>query len=58
MNIAIAGVKAGSDIAVFNLQGKLVASSKALFGNATVTVPTKGIYLVRAGDKLTKVNVK
>lgn len=58
MNIAVAGVKAGEDVAVFNLQGKLVASSKAVFGNASVTVPTKGVYLVRVGGKLSKVNVK
>ena len=58
MNISVEGAKAGVDIAVFSLQGKKVVSTKATFGNASVTVPTKGIYLVRVGNKLSKVNVK
>ena len=58
MNIAVNGAKAGADIAVFSLQGKNVASTKAFFGNASVTVPTKGIYLVRVNGKLSKVTVK
>ena len=58
MNIAVDGAKAGADIAVFSLQGNKVASVKATFGNASVTVPTKGIYLVRIGNKISKVTVK
>ena len=58
MNIAVNGVKAGSEIAVFSLQGQKVVSTKASFGNASVTVPTKGVYLVRVGGKVSKVNVK
>ena len=58
MNIAVDGAKAGADIAVFSLQGNKIASVKATFGNASVTVPTKGIYLVRIGNKISKVTVK
>ena len=58
MNISVEGAKAGSNIAVFNMQGKLVASGKALFGNAAVSVPSKGLYMVRVGNKLSKVSVK
>jgi len=58
MNISVDGAKAGADISVFSLQGKKVASTKAIFGNASVNVPTKGVYLVRVGNKLSKVNVK
>ena len=58
MSISVEGAKVGSDIAVFNMQGKKVVSAKAAFGNASVTVPTKGIYLVRVNGKLSKVNVK
>ena len=58
MNISVDGAKAGADIFVFSLQGKKVASTKAIFGNASVNVPTKGVYLVRVGNKLSKVNVK
>ena len=57
MNISVEGAKMGADIAVFNMQGKLVASSKA-FGNAVVTVPNKGLYMVRVGNKVSKVTVK
>ncbi len=57
MNITVTGAKAGSDIAVFNMQGKLVASSKAL-GAQSITVPNKGIYMVRVGNKMSKVAVK
>ena len=58
MNIFIDGAKAGADIAVFSMQGKVIASGKATFGNATFTVPTKGSYLVRVGGKVQRVNVK
>ena len=58
MNISVDGAKAGADISVFSLQGKKVVSTKAIFGNASVNVPTKGVYLVRVGNKLSKVNVK
>ena len=44
---------AAQDIAVFSLQGKKIVS-----GKASVTVPSKGIYLVRVNGKLSKVNVK
>ena len=50
MNISATGA---DKIAVYSLQGKLIAS-----GKASVTVPTKGIYLVRVAGKLQKVNVK
>ena len=58
MNISVDGAKVGAGVAVFSLQGKVIASGKAVFGNATVKVPTKGVYLVRVGDKISKVNVK
>jgi len=58
MNIMVDGAKAGSDIAVFNMQGKVVASTKAIFGSQTVTVPNKGVYMVRVGNKMNKVVIK
>ena len=51
LNISVSG--AAQDITVFSLQGKKIAS-----GKASVAVPTKGVYLVRVGGKLSKVNVK
>lgn len=57
MNIMVEGA-AGSEIAVFNMQGKVIASSKVLLGNQAITVPNKGVYMVRVGNKMTKINVK
>ncbi len=58
MNITVSGAKAGAEIAVFSMQGKLVASGKAFAGAQTITVPNKGIYMVRVGNKMSKVAVK
>lgn len=44
--------------AVFSMQGKVVASGKLAFGNASIAVPSKGVYMVRIGNKISKVNVK
>ena len=48
----------GTDFAVFSMQGKVVANGKLSLGNATVSVPSKGVYMVRVGNKISKVNVK
>ena len=50
--------KAGADIAVFSMQGKVIVSGKATFGNTSIRVPNKGVYMVRVGNKISKVNVK
>ncbi|MCQ2101658.1 MAG: glycosyl hydrolase family 8 [Fibrobacter sp.] len=57
MNIMVDGV-AGASVAVFNMQGKLVASTKAFAGATSITVPNKGLYMVRVGNKMNKVVVK
>ena len=58
MNISVENAKLNADVAVFTMQGKLVTSGKASFGNASVTVPNKGAYLVRVNGRSYKVNVK
>jgi hypothetical protein len=58
MNISVENVGLNADIAVFTMQGKLVASGKTSFGNASVAVPNKGAYLVRVNGRIYKVNVK
>ena len=58
MNISVENAKFNADIAVFTMQGKLVASGKTSFGNASVAVPNKGAYLVRVDGRVYKVNVK
>ena len=58
MNIYVEEAKANSSITVFDLQGKLITSAKAIFGNATVSVPAKGIYIVSVDGNAYKVNIK
>ena len=58
MNISVECARFNADIAVFTMQGKLVASGKTSFGNASVSVPNKGAYLVRVNGRIYKVNVK
>lgn len=58
MNIVVSGAQAGADIAVFNMQGKAIASAKAFMGSMSITVPNKGVYMVRVGNKMSKVAVK
>lgn len=47
-----------TEFAVFSMQGKVIASGKLSLGNASITVPNKGVYMVRVGNKISKVNVK
>lgn len=59
MNITVSGAPVNADIAVFNMQGKVIASTKAFFGMAqSITVPNKGVYMVRVGNKMSKIAVK
>ena len=59
LGITVSGAPANTDIAVFNMQGKIIATTKAFFGMAqTITVPNKGVYMVRVGNKISKVAVK
>ena len=48
----------GTDFAVFSMQGKVIASGKLSLGNAAITVPNKGVYMVRVGNKISKITVK
>ncbi len=60
--VAVSGmqvqVSAGADIAVFNMQGKVIAAAKAFGASQSVTVPNKGVYLVRVNGKMSRVTVK
>ncbi len=58
MQVQISGAKVGSDFAVFSMQGRVIASGKLAFGNATLSMPSKGTYLVRVGSKVSKVTIK
>lgn len=59
LGITISGAPVNADIAVFNMQGKVIAATKAFFGMAqTISVPNKGVYMVRVGNKISKISVK
>ena len=58
MKISVENARLNADIAVFTMQGKLVASGKTSFSNASVAVPNKGAYLVRVDGSVYKVNVR
>ncbi|MCQ2091771.1 MAG: glycosyl hydrolase family 8 [Fibrobacter sp.] len=59
MNITVSGAPVNADIAVFNMQGKVIAATKAFLGmDQTIAVPNKGVYMVRVGNKISKISVK
>ncbi len=58
MQVQVEGAAFGSDIVVFNMQGKVIASSKVFGATMGINVPSKGTYLVRAGGKIHTVSVK
>lgn len=58
MQIQISGAKMGTDFAVFSMQGKVIANGKLAFGNASISLPNKGVYMVRVGSKISKVTIK
>jgi len=58
MQVQIQGATIGSDFAVFNMQGKVIASGKVFGASMGINVPSKGTYLVRAGGKIHTVAVK
>lgn len=47
-----------TEFAVFSMQGKVIANGKLTLGNASISVPNKGVYMVRVGNKISKVNIK
>ncbi len=57
-NILISGIKAGSNIAVLDLQGRIITTSRASSSMANVMVPRAGNYLVKVGSKIQTVTVK
>jgi hypothetical protein len=58
MQIQISGATIGSDYAIFSVQGQVVKTGKIQNGTENIRVPNKGIYLVRVGNKTSKMNVK
>lgn len=57
MNIQMTAAN-NTEFAVFSMTGKVIANGKLAFGNASIAVPNKGVYMVRVGNKISKVTVK
>ena len=58
MQIRVTGAMLGSDYAVFDVQGKAIASGKVKNADMGIAVPHKGLYLVRVGGKIHMASVK
>ena len=58
MQLQVLGAKVGSNVSVFSLQGRLIASVKVNSSAQTIALPSKGAYLVRVEGKVHKVAAK
>lgn len=58
MVLQISNATAGSNFAVFSMQGKVITSGKVLGSTHSVVLPNKGAYLVRVGSEIRTINVK
>lgn len=56
LDITVSGVEANANVVAFDLTGRHVAGASASSdGTATISVPSHGLYIVRAGTKAYKV---
>ena len=58
MVLQISNATAGSNFAVFSMQGKVITSGKVLGSTHSVVLPNKGAYLVRVGSEIRTISVK
>lgn len=57
-SLQISGVRAGSDIAVFSMQGKLIKKMRAQVSTIETVLPNAGSYMVKVGNAAKVVNVR
>ena len=48
----------GSDFAVFNMQGKVITKGKIEGNTQNVTIPNKGVFMLRVGSVNRLISVK
>ena len=58
LQVQILNAKIGSSYAVLSLQGKVVASGKITSASHAVTLPNKGVFLVKVNGDIRPVSVK
>ncbi|MCL2596538.1 MAG: chitobiase/beta-hexosaminidase C-terminal domain-containing protein [Paludibacter sp.] len=54
-NIVVDNAKAGDKIEVYNVTGQIILNSIAAEGKNTITVDSRGVLIVRCGDKISKI---
>jgi len=56
--LSIFGATVGKKLAIFDLQGSVIAVGRVDAANFSVTLPRSGMYVVRVGNQVQKVNVR
>lgn len=56
--LQVSGVKAGSGVSVFDMQGRVLKSFRTEVAEFTVNVPRAGSYIVRIGGETRRISVK
>jgi hypothetical protein len=56
--VQILNAKLGANYAIMSVQGKVIASGKITSASHAVTLPNKGMYLVKVGSEIRPVSVK
>ncbi len=58
LSVQILNAKLGANYAIMSVQGKVIASGKITSASHAVTLPNKGMYLVKVGSEIRPVRVK
>ena len=58
LSVQILNAKLGANYAIMSVQGKVIASGKITSASHAVTLPNKGMYLVKVGSEIRPVSVK
>ncbi|MCF0216304.1 MAG: T9SS type A sorting domain-containing protein [Fibrobacteraceae bacterium] len=56
--VQISNAKVGTTYAIFDMQGKVITVGQVLGATHSVTIPTKGMYMVRVGSEMKTFSIK
>lgn len=57
-NIKVYDAFVGSQISILGVDGQIISSDEVIDRTTIITVPRKGVYLVKVGKRIEKVMVK
>ena len=57
-NIEVYDARIGDQISILGVDGQVISSEKVIGRTTIITVPRKGVYLVKVGKRIEKVMVK